>query len=578
MALAKKRRSGLFWVNNNYDRTHSVDCPLISGSCDTDEDDLQVAGAPGAENANIPDFMYGTVVPFVGIVPSIPCEKDLEDYARLWTSGISNVMAVMPTNYTVQLTLTGTGAIRLFRAYETNGGTNYLFDLPTAQAQVSNSASLYVGMLSASTPIILTNRTDHYIWCGVSNGNAQVDLQVLDGNQNVVADSAAYIQLVDIKQMYERWSVGDSGSVAPTNTAYLAQESLPPFTPAFQYPYDPAYDTNDTYILLVHGWNMELWEKDRFAETAFKRLFWQGYKGRFGFFRWPTYFDFPIESFSLQAIDVRNYDNSEYNAWRSAQGLLNKLEDLNAKYPGKVYLLAHSMGNVVAGEALRLAGTNQVVNTYVASQAAVPAHTYDDTIADYSFIDVINWGPSTPNIYKDWFLSHGGDGRRINFYNTNDYALQRSHWEFNQLSKTTTSLGGYSYAFDGYPHTGWPTNATPIYTAGGVDDTPPWNWFYKVSFFGTDVTLDIVTNRYEISAHAAQARSTALGRTAGVLNLDRNVDLTRTVNPLWPSDPSGNSYGDHKWHSAEFRSTLMEEQGYWRTLLTSPLDGFGITP
>ena len=38
--------------------------------------------------------MYGTVVPFVGIVPSIPCEKDLEDYTRLWTSGISNVMAV----------------------------------------------------------------------------------------------------------------------------------------------------------------------------------------------------------------------------------------------------------------------------------------------------------------------------------------------------------------------------------------------------------------------------------------------------------------------------------------------------
>jgi hypothetical protein len=33
---------------------------------------------------------------------------------------------------------------------------------------------------------------------------------------------------------------------------------------------------------------METWEKDRYAETAFKRLYWQGYQGRFGSFRWPT--------------------------------------------------------------------------------------------------------------------------------------------------------------------------------------------------------------------------------------------------------------------------------------------------
>ena len=32
--------------------------------------------------------------------------------------------------------------------------------------------------------------------------------------------------------------------------------------------------------------------KDRFAETAFKRLYWQGYQGRFGSFRWPTDYGF----------------------------------------------------------------------------------------------------------------------------------------------------------------------------------------------------------------------------------------------------------------------------------------------
>jgi len=81
--------------------------------------------------------------------------------------------------------------------------------------------------------------------------------------------------------------------------------------------------------------------------------------------------------------DPRNFDNSEFIAWQSAAGLRNKLKDLNAEYPGHVYMLAHSMGNIVAGEALQLAAQNgdgRVVNTYVASQAALPAHDYDATV------------------------------------------------------------------------------------------------------------------------------------------------------------------------------------------------------
>ena len=40
------------------------------------------------------------------------------------------------------------------------------------------------------------------------------------------------------------------------------------------------------------------------------------------------------------------------------------------------------MGNVVAGEALKLAGSSQVVNTYIAMQGAIAAHCYDQ-IADF---------------------------------------------------------------------------------------------------------------------------------------------------------------------------------------------------
>ena len=233
---------------------------------------------------------------------------------------------------------------------------------------------------------------NYFIWCGVSNGTGGLNLTIADGNGNALAQTTAYIQIVDIKQMYERWTVGDNPSVAPTSTPIPVTDGLPAGVSAFQY--TPPTDTNTPYILFVHGWNMEPWEKDRFAETAFKRLYWQGYQGRFGEFRWPTDCDFTGDLGQLVNNQMRKITLTTANtyAWQSGTGLLNMLNDLNTKYPGHVYVLAHSMGNVVAGEALRLAGNNQVVNTYVASQAAVSAHTYDTYIANYSF--TVTYGPA----------------------------------------------------------------------------------------------------------------------------------------------------------------------------------------
>ena len=37
-------------------------------------------------------------------------------------------------------------------------------------------------------------------------------------------------------------------------------------------------ETND-FVLFVHGWNMQHYEKSRWTETMFKRLWWQGYMG-----------------------------------------------------------------------------------------------------------------------------------------------------------------------------------------------------------------------------------------------------------------------------------------------------------
>ena len=362
-----------FWVNNDCDRWHAFDF-----GTDSEQDDLS------ATDLSTP-FHQDCFFVDLGLGPEIPCTRDLEDYARLWIPGLSNLVHTLPTNYGVNLQWrnnAGAG-IRLFEAAEADGGTNYLFDTVTASNQVNVSTNPFLGYVSSSSPLVVHDPSvgnpyahplgDHFIFCGTSAGNDELVLQITNQYGGEVGEASVFLNLKDITQMYERWTVGDDSSVAPTSIAIPAYDGLPPGVGSFQYPYDSQTDINTPYILHVHGSNMELWEKDRFAETMYKRLYWQGYQGRFGSFRWPTASGYnPVLSPPSEAF----FGEIEDTAWLSAPGLKNLLTRLNILYPGQVQLSAHSMGNIAAGEALRQA-TSTLVQTYAAFQGSVPAHDYD---------------------------------------------------------------------------------------------------------------------------------------------------------------------------------------------------------
>jgi len=555
----------VFWCNNNFDRWHSVD------GGDTEQDDL-LAGETTSNAYNLdpndPDCSY-----VVSGKRMIPCARDLEDFARLWVCGVtSNLLAGLPSGSTISLNWGDVGnpdwngnnpTIDIFQAADTDGGIGYLTNSTIATQQTNINQCSYIGQLGPGSNLVLNASIfannwagNHFIWCGVSNGSGGLNLTISDAHSNVLAQSTGYIQVEDIKQMYERWTVGDdpasSSNPAPLSVAIKATDFLSNNVTAFQYP--QPQNTNTPYILFVHGWNMFPWEKDRFAETAFKRLYWQGYQGRFGEFRWPTFAGFPFNEFQWEAFDLRNYDNSESNAWASGVGLLNKLNDLNAEYPGQVYLMAHSLGNVVAGEALRLAGTNQVVNTYIAMQGAISAHTYDPNTAARSF------SPSTPDNYAYYwtnnapcyFSSSAGAGTYVNFYNTNDYALHSAtfSWEYDQNQKPDISISGYP----GYHYSVSSLHPNGYYVQYGSAS----NAFYNLNF---------PTNTYPIFAYCDQSWSYALGAQADVggrFSTAIQVDL-QTV---WPTDthPQG-SFKEHVWHSAEFRSDNASRWNFWKTVL-----------
>jgi len=220
----------------------------------------------------------------------------------------------------------------------------------------------------------------------------------------------------------------------------------------------PFLSGNET-VVLVHGWNMtdgtqtsgpsSDWKK-AFAETAFKRLYWQGFRGQFTAFDWPTFADTegPIQDVDPWIIDHLypgamvelaflnfTYNASEYQAFRSGRSLMTFLADKKAT--GPVHLLAHSMGNVVAAEALRqwtAAGNGQpLVSNYVAMQGALSAGAYGDDATDATGDD-----PSGYDYYRYWPDRWLGTERRYSMQGT-DQAAGKWINMFNELDRATSA-------------------------------------------------------------------------------------------------------------------------------------------
>ncbi len=227
--------------------------------------------------------------------------------------------------------------------------------------------------------------------------------------------------------------------------------------------------------VLVHGWNMPEapnndWKRAS-AETGFKRLYWQGFAGRFIEFDWPTFHtnegprgsDVP----GLEVLAQWNltYNASEYQAYRSGRALKNVLAQLD----GKTHLLAHSMGNVVAAEALRQwsqQNEGPLVDSYVAMEAAISAGVYGDLSKDaykvqynYESYDLISGvlgfsvAPSGNDLNRYWWQGFAGSGIHqpymagtqsaatnwINLFNPDDFATSLS-WKLNNLHKRFTNV------------------------------------------------------------------------------------------------------------------------------------------
>ena len=535
--------------------------------------------APVATVADASDSMIATT-------------RDLEDFARYNISADASLRDIpagqgMQVSYTVALEGTGTSSINVFRSYcwATGRADQYVRDASAAAGQaecslyntavLSQVASVPMDIGSGFYPPNSSNVGFLFEALGSSAETRQLVYTVTityPNGRTTSVEKRVELKLRDIGGFYDHWKIPVDGDARKQlDVADYADATRDAESQVNNQPY---FDAND-YTVLVHGWNMSADDKRTYANTMYKRLYWQGYEGRFGAFDWPTFnnaegsrrlsFLGSIVEGGDVAVNV-TYNASELQAFRSGHALMDFLVEKDAE-GYDVNLLAHSMGNVVAGEAMRQWSaahpTEALVDTYVAMEGAVSAGAYGlrgangEYVTDfYSYMWRGQIGePSTPIDPPLFGNIASAAATWVNLYNPVDAATSQAWWYNNMYEKGNSPVISQII---------WPYTYTVIDLHRYVGDYVFQRWYAD----GTNSTLhpeSSSADAYEVLAFLSQANTLPIGTMSvpGFVNIDiRTKGLTSQANAWCNHSFQFNNESATTW---EFYLTIKEQTGFQAT-------------
>ena len=291
-----------------------------------------------------------------------------------------------------------------------------------------------------------------------------------------------------------------------------------------------------------------------------KRLWHRGFKGRFAAFHWDTWwFDNWqwVDDMGGQAIAaaLAHYNDSEQTAWTSGASLKRFVDAL--PFQNK-HLTAHSMGNIVASEAMRL---GMHVTNYVLMQAAVPAACYDEAeyvrqTLQYQHYGITMWESASPDDDPDPVtraLAYRGrfqnlNGNIISFFLPQDYATYIP-WEIN--NDQTKPPSGLLVTNFGYARNAASGEKLYKFTGAAFDHyiTEPYE------------SMPYASRSWGKAAGAFGPTETTIG-TQG--SIDESIDLSSSAYQL-PGENSG--FGDE--HSGQFNARIQHLQPFYDRLINT---------
>jgi hypothetical protein len=206
--------------------------------------------------------------------------RDLEDFTRLHIRIDASTAAFPGVTYWMRFEAEDPKeqpVVNLFQAVDPT--MNYLIDPETARKQVNATEALSVGSEEVELPgkyIHTGGAVAPFLLEGAAEGKGRLILTA-KLNETDIGQASIELELRAINTFYDKYvvKVGE----------YNVVQDHPDLVRAGTY---TSINPTDEYCLYVHGWNMAEWEKDRWAETTLKRLWWLGYCGRVGIFEWPT--------------------------------------------------------------------------------------------------------------------------------------------------------------------------------------------------------------------------------------------------------------------------------------------------
>ncbi len=367
----------------------------------------------------------------------IGSQRGLEDFARLWisTQGLNAAFTRGDMFLGLKWEVTsGAPAIKVFQAVESDGGDAYLKDASSggvADQQTGKFALIderYSNDDPGSSTHTTVGGTDVFVlptslfanlsdaqpktfllFEGCSVGEGQLKLVILDKNKQVIGEGpGVWMDLCNIKSMYVRTHTTPTASlfeppyksdhpsylyeieadgalrVKDENIGYAkgdGEEAVGEDGNPVEFPFVPAWDEDKgKCVVFVHGISLTVDAIRAYSESFVKRLWWEGFRGRFVVLRWGT----PIGT-DLDQLQVNEgpwvFSDGEMRSWAYGNSLKKIVADLRKELgaSGVLSVAGHSLGNACVGSALR---QGMVIDNYVLMEAAVPMMCYHAPVAD----------------------------------------------------------------------------------------------------------------------------------------------------------------------------------------------------
>ena len=513
-----------FWINN-------------------DQDDVEV-DEPIIVEANNRDLLDST----------IKTSRDLEDFTRVKIRVGIPLQQLQEGKFKIGLkfkdSAVASPAIRVWPNESDAGSLDYLDDTTAASRQ--RSKPLIGDTLNGTTFIpdsYWSGRSDsqaHLIFEGVRKGKGELVLVVKHEILAEVESASIHLNLLDVREMYQRARIVNEPEAIP-------HPWDSPNPPAQAWSWDPwswAYSEDPgaepITAVFVHGWRLKYMDFMNWSDTSYKRLWHQGFKGKFYSFRWASFsgdnnglpygLDEELEDNSGGSSIIippggLTYNASEYRAWLCGPALASFVNQL--PNPGKRSLFAHSMGNVISGAALR---SGMLVDFYAMCNSAVAAMAYDPTRIHPDYV-----GYKTPDTDHDPAIRNG-------------YGLAS---KFSGLANMP-QIFNFSLPAD-EALKGWLSN-NKFFKA----DFNNWYWYkeypepnttYRLYHYPGYENFRNVTGLSEAMGYVTQSRSLPAGAdllTSGSVN-NAAVDMT--------------SWGFGKTHSAVWRWSNQKSHLFWVQLV-----------